>query len=417
MNQLKLHRITSVLLLCAALPLFGHAHACLTSGCHTDMGNKQVVHAPVAEEQCQSCHEQKNANHPTAGGKDFALTAPATSLCFACHDAAAGFSGQHKHGPSASGACTTCHDPHDADHAALLRKPAQKLCLDCHADFSQSMQEAEFIHTAIRELDCGSCHLPHSSEQPKMLKSKSIDLCFDCHDGVKRQFDSSLNKHKALYLEQRCGNCHFAHFSSYPALLTRTGKEVCLFCHGQDEANRSESLRNIRKEITDKKVVHSPVANGECFDCHSPHGDSYAKLLKGAYPQSFYAPYRPDDYDFCFQCHEKELLVMQPVDEQTGFRNGTDNLHYKHVAREQKGRTCKACHSVHASDGEKLINPGGIPFGNWNIPIRFEVTENGGGCVPGCHRPMGYDRKDPVDNSKPAGDPEQKSFINYSAPK
>ena len=90
-----------------------------------------------------------------------------------------------------------------------------------------------------------------------------------------------------------------------------------------------------------------------------------------------------------------------PVRNQTGFRNGTDNLHYRHVARKQKGRTCLACHSVHASSGQKLINPEGIPFGQWKIPIRFVATETGGGCVPGCHRSLDYDRKTPVDYTNP----------------
>jgi len=56
---------------------------------------------------------------------------------------------------------------------------------------------------------------------------------------------------------------------------------------------------------------------------------------------------------------------------------------------------------VHASNGQKLINPEGIPFGKWKIPIRFVATDTGGGCVPGCHRSLDYDRKAPVDYSKP----------------
>jgi len=78
------------------------------------------------------------------------------------------------------------------------------------------------------------------------------------------------------------------------------------------------------------------------------------------------------------------------------------------VARKQKGRTCLACHSVHASSGQKLINPEGIAFGKWQIPIRFAATDTGGGCVPGCHRSLDYDRQTPVDYSKPgAAKPQQ----------
>ena len=34
----------------------------------------------------------------------------------------------------------------------------------------------------------------------------------------------------------------------------------------------------------------------------------------------------------------------------TGFRDGDVNLHYLHVNREEKGRTCRTCHEMHGSD-------------------------------------------------------------------
>jgi predicted CXXCH cytochrome family protein len=377
------------------------ADSCLANGCHAAIKAKQVVHAPVAGDDCLSCHRQVNQQHPSPAGQDFTPAAEGGALCFQCHEQA-GFTGQRQHGPAASGACTACHDPHSSDQQGLLKMPLKELCLDCHQDFAASMEEAAHLHTAIRKLDCGACHLPHSSDQPSLLKGDSIKLCFGCHGNIKDKYDSSLNKHKALYVRQRCGNCHFAHFSPYPALLVRQGSELCYSCHGQDDPGRSDAPTNIRAQIEGKAVVHGPVGEGQCGECHDVHGSNFASLLAGPFPRTFYAPYQPDEYDFCFQCHDKELLTAQPVKEQTGFRNGTDNLHYRHVVRKQKGRTCLACHSVHASNGQKLINPEGIPFGKWKIPIRFAATDTGGGCVPGCHRSLDYDRKTPVDYSKPA---------------
>lgn len=372
---------------------------CLTSGCHTVLLEKKNVHAPVEGNECGSCHVAVNTNHPSGSTGDFRLAQSGGDLCFSCHDRD-GFDEARKHGPAASGACATCHDPHSADHSSLLKMPLQQLCLGCHQDFAKSMSSAAFLHSAIVKQDCSGCHRPHSSANAGLLKGDGTDVCFDCHKDIKKQYDSSLNKHKALYLRQRCGNCHLAHFSQYPKLLLREGQELCFSCHGEVDAKRPEGVRNLRKEIEGKKVVHGPVADGECIECHEPHGGSYAKLLNGPFPQAFYAAFEPDQYDFCFRCHDKQLLTAQPVKDQTGFRNGSDNLHFRHVARKQKGRTCRSCHSLHASDGEKLINPDGIPFGNWNIPIRFEASETGGGCVPGCHRALNYDRKSPVDYTR-----------------
>ncbi|MFH1218043.1 MAG: cytochrome c3 family protein [Pseudomonadota bacterium] len=376
-----------------------HAAGCLANGCHTALQEKKYVHEPAAGSDCESCHSAVSSNHPSGAKGDFRLVAEGSDLCFACHDQQ-GFDGQRKHGPSASGACTTCHDPHSADQPALMRTELQQLCLGCHQDFAKSMKDAPFLHSAITKQDCTACHLPHSSPSAGLLKGDSTDICFDCHKDIKKKYDTSLAKHKALYIRQRCGNCHSAHFSKYPALLLKQGQELCFGCHGESDANRPEGLRNIRKDIEGKKVVHGPVADGECIECHEPHGGSYAKVLNGPFPQAFYAPFQPDQYDFCFRCHDKELLTAQPVKDQTSFRNGSDNLHFRHVARKQKGRTCRACHSLHASDGQKLINPDGIAFGNWKIPIRFEANETGGGCVPGCHRALNYDRKDAVDYTK-----------------
>ena len=69
------------------------------------------------------------------------------------------------------------------------------------------------------------------------------------------------------------------------------------------------------------------------------------------------------------------------------------NLHYLHVNRDKKGRTCRACHETHASNAEKHIRDS-VPFGKggWELPIGFEKTASGGSCSPGCHKPIGYDR-------------------------
>jgi hypothetical protein len=77
----------------------------------------------------------------------------------------------------------------------------------------------------------------------------------------------------------------------------------------------------------------------------------------------------------------------------TNFRNGDRNLHFLHVNRE-KGRTCLACHEVHAGSQERKIRVS-TPFGEWKIPIKFSMTSTGGTCAASCHVEKKYDRKRP----------------------
>jgi hypothetical protein len=66
------------------------------------------------------------------------------------------------------------------------------------------------------------------------------------------------------------------------------------------------------------------------------------------------------------------------------------------VNKDRRGRTCRACHETHASDLPKHIRET-VPYGVWELPIGFVKRDSGGGCTPGCHLPMDYDREQPLD--------------------
>lgn len=375
------------------------AETCSSRQCHSAVGANATVHAPVQGNECDACHvKQGEEMHPSGKGSDFTLAADGADLCFGCHDRDS-FTGDNMHGPVAHGSCTVCHLPHGSDFDRLLRLSVKDLCFYCHTDFADNIANARYVHSAILERDCAACHNPHGSGNAYLLRGDSTELCFECHTEMRDKYRRSLNRHKPLYVEDKCGNCHSSHFSDHASLLILDSKELCYSCHGRTDTSRSSALRNIEKEVEGKAVVHAPLAEEGCSGCHDAHGSSYSLLLTGPYPGSFYSPYRPELYGLCFQCHDPDLLASERTERSTGFRNGAVNLHYLHVGIPEKGRTCRACHSVHASDGQKLINPDGIPFGDWKIPIKFTASETGGGCVPGCHRPMSYDREQPVDNA------------------
>jgi len=119
-------------------------------------------------------------------------------------------------------------------------------------------------------------------------------------------------------------------------------------------------------------------------------------MLRKNFPPVFYAPFDIDNYELCFNCHEKTLVLDPKTTTLTGFRNGDQNLHYVHVNK-KKGRTCRACHDAHATNNPRHIRDA-VPFGAWDLPVGFSISENGGSCLPGCHQKFSYDRKEPVKN-------------------
>ncbi len=230
-----------------------------------------------------------------------------------------------------------------------------------------------------------------------MLQKDIEELCLECHGDIGRNAKKAKVKHAAMYREEKCSACHATHFSSYSGLLKQQQQDVCLSCHGQDDYSKSKPLKNIVKELEGKVVLHGPVKEGDCSACHNPHGSNNTRMLIGAYPETFYHPYKKGSYDFCLECHDKNILRFAETSIYTEFRNGKQNLHHLHVANKYKGRSCRACHEAHAADLEKMMSEEGAQFGNWKIPTRYRKTETGGSCSPGCHQTYEYDRENPVD--------------------
>ena len=103
-----------------------------------------------------------------------------------------------------------------------------------------------------------------------------------------------------------------------------------------------------------------------------PHGGDNFRLLTNAYPAAFYSGYDSKNYALCFGCHEEKAFTKPQTEELTQFRDGSKNLHYLHVNRTDLGRTCRACHEVHASAQEHQIRDA-VPYGpkGWMLKINF----------------------------------------------
>ncbi len=403
--------------------------SCITSECHVGINTAEFVHGPLAAGECTVCHVRGENDNPP-DNHDLSDYKEGEGLCLDCHEKIAIFmEDKKKHGPIEDGECIVCHDPHQADNRFLLIENfLPDLCFNCHED---NITTNKYVHGPVAAGDCIVCHNPHASKNDFLLVSDRLTICFNCHgekkDDLKKKWvhqpmkescekchephgsqfamhlkddkatlcrdchekfvdklNHSKSKHSAI-AKNGCLGCHFPHASDYDNGLREEKSHLCLTCHEKME-----------KKILSSKYLHGPVKEGDCTACHDPHATNYADHLVSFFPDEFYFSYDVKNYAMCFGCHNNEIATEQFTETLTDFRNGDLNLHFLHVNRE-KGRSCKACHEVHAGNQPKHIARE-VPYGksNWMLPIKFTKTETGGTCVVGCHKPKSYDREKPV---------------------
>jgi predicted CXXCH cytochrome family protein len=289
------------------------------------------------------------------------------------------------HTPIAQGSCMYCHDLTASKVRFGLKKSDLDLCLSCHED-QNAFYKQEVIHPPIKT-DCIGCHNPHQSPYKFQLESgpSSARLCFTCHDEDDKMEYQYL--HGPVESED-CMACHNPHASSYKHLVRVGPQEIqlCDSCH-----------QEIPKKIENATFKHGVINKGLCSPCHAFHGSDLTKHWTRLFPDKFYDPYDPKHYSLCFQCHEKAQAFLEKSTTLTNFRNGDRNLHNLHVTR-RKGRTCIACHDVHATNQKRLIRSS-TPFGpsHFRIRIVYVKTPTGGSCTMSCHVAKGYDRDKPLE--------------------
>jgi predicted CXXCH cytochrome family protein len=351
--------------------------AALCKMCHSGVGAGKIVHDPVKKGECTSCHD------PHASNEAKLLVKPKESLCSECHSDKTNL--KYMHGPAAVGDCAVCHAPHASDNKALLVKKGADLCFVCHGTIQDELKR-KVVHAALEE-GCTSCHNPHGSPFKKLLSDEGEKLCYQCHSQVKERVETSKSVHAPVKTAMGCASCHAPHASDGEKLLTKPGKDLCLGCH-----------KTVLKK--NQTVLHGPVKEGKCTPCHDPHGSPNTKLMVKDFPSDLYVPYTDNAYALCFSCHNRDLLRYPDTSFATGFRDGDRNLHFIHVNKKEKGRNCKSCHNMHASEFPKLV-PDKVLFGKWDLPLKYIKSETGGSCAPGCHKKFNYDRKTPGKEPEP----------------
>ena len=362
----------------------------LCAQCHEKLITKQVVHPPVKEGKCTGCHDAHQSPNK------FQLRATGADLCFLCHKRSI-VGGKFVHGPAAVGSCSTCHQAHQSDFPKLLMAKGNQVCFDCHTDKADDLKSKKFIHAPVEDA-CVNCHSPHSGDHKYNLTSEgSKDLCLTCHTDKTKELEVAIVKHKGLETEKKCLACHDPHASDYAKQLKEQPATLCLGCHDKEYTSATGRLMNMKAFLAKNSDHHGPIKQNDCTGCHNPHGSGNFRILRENFPPLFYAGYNPDNYKLCYMCHEKTLASEEKTTTLTNFRNGDRNLHYLHVNKAVKGRTCRACHDAHATSNPKHIRDA-VPFNKWNLPINFVKNDTGGQCSPGCHQRFIYDRNKPVVN-------------------
>ena len=296
-----------------------------------------------------------------------------------------------QHSPYAAGDCSICHEKNDRKAPGKVSIAGNELCYGCHEEFATIMK-AKYKHAPATS-NCIGCHNPHDSKQRKLLYADTYSQCVSCHVGIKETVDASPVKHDALTQGAKCLNCHNPHASNVEKLLTALPFDQCVNCHSQDalKDEKGTALTNFKKLLNDNKVHHAPVASKDCSACHKVHGGENFRMLVAEYPAKFYAPYDLNNYALCYGCHNDKVVSEAETTTLTNFRDGSRNLHFVHVNKPDRGRTCRACHEVHASQFPHQIREA-VPYGpkGWMLKVGYEQTPTGGSCARTCHDTKPY---------------------------
>ena len=294
------------------------------------------------------------------------------------------------HAPYEDGNCALCHERSDPKSPGKITMPVNELCFSCHEDVKGLMDRRAHRHSPAKK-DCTLCHNPHNAPARKLLVKELTSLCFGCHEPTQKDVQAATVVHLPVTEGDQCMNCHNPHASNIDQLLRFPPYELCVTCHGLDDVRdtRGVKLANIKRVLDEGQVKHGAIK--DCTACHVAHGSPNFRLLVDPYPGEFYASFDPKNYALCFECHKPDIVREASTTTLTRFRDGSKNLHFVHVNREDRGRTCRACHETHAAHQRHLIRDA-VPYGpkGWLLEVNFKPLPDGGECARTCHPTRRY---------------------------
>lgn len=199
-------------------------------------------------------------------------------------------------------------------------------------------------------------HAQDNALKFKLKPGANGKLCLGCHTAFKEKLAKPFI-HTPLK-QGDCTGCHSPHTSSHGKLLTADADRICDTCH--------KSM-----VPTGARSVHKVVAEGGCRKCHDPHAaDNKFNLVKGG-------------NDLCFECHK-------------GMAETITKVKFKH---NPVTKGCLVCHDPHASGKAEFLLKNGVPalcVGCHKTDLPSFVKKHMGYPVAnarctGCHDPHGSD--------------------------
>ena len=106
-----------------------------------------------------------------------------------------------------------------------------------------------------------SCGDCHNTAKGYSLIAKGSALCYNCHP----DFRENLKILHGPVANGECIQCHQPHSSPYQRLLSRKGQDLCLYCHKRNDINLTE--------------LHKAIEKKDCWECHNPHGGADRTFL------------------------------------------------------------------------------------------------------------------------------------------
>lgn len=350
-----------------------YAQAC--AECHADIfAYHRFTHAPLAVGDCESCHVAHRSRF--AG----LLTDSQQKVCGQCHEA--GKTLVCTDPQAASRHCTECHDPHFADNARLLKPDAPLLQQGESRRPAGSVPVYPLVRLAAGCVWAAALGVPPDAPVPSPLDYVT-KACNDaaCHGDL----EAAAFLHAPIVQAVGCDQCHtltdqnehlFGPLPPQP--------DICFDCH---------TLTHTRP------IVHAPVANWQCLDCHDPHSSEQRFLLRdpaaeaprfasgaaGVQELQAILSFQPVG-ELCMSCHGGGLslagAIHRPVREQGCLRchrghdgddhgllkepltTGCRDCHedkideyasFSYVHRPVADGRCTGCHAAHASEYAGLI--------------------------------------------------------------
>jgi predicted CXXCH cytochrome family protein len=381
--------------------------------------------------QCTSCHDPHNNTF-----NDFlVVTSQYSQLCLQCHQKKYWPVSSHNlsnatwkgfgsnpwfHTPYetvAENACENCHSPHNAEgRNRLLNYFSEETnCLICHngsvaATDIRSMLNKSYVHNVYsysrlhdpeernivqtRHVECADCHNPHASRNFKTAPPYANGF-IEGVQGVDRNGNSVAH---IQFQYELCYRCH-ADSPVKPASATPRQIEQNNVRLEFDSNNPSyHPIENLGKN-PDVPSLISPLSESGviyCTDCHSsngndspkgPHGSIYPHILKYRYETADYTPESYQNYELCYQCHNRNLIL-------NGLDSFTREVHRKHIVEEQT--PCNVCHEPHGISSSQGNSMNHTHLINFDISVvspdpvtgKLEFADLGnfnGSCYLRCH--------------------------------